>query len=307
MTKRQKSSVLKGLSIVIFVFSLSWLFSSSLQILNFAPEVRETPEVQETLQVQETLPVALAALDFETLFCTATGGYSVCTDKDDYNPESTVYMRGNGFQSGAPLRVKVTRPDGSVVTGDGTFEPWPKDYDTVRTDSTGNFQFEYILNGIEGKYLVEILNDSDSVLATHTFTDGHSIHFDDTATLTPLPVTANTDDVTSTVNAQYDIRFCIGNPGNCSGGRTFSNVHVDFPTGYTIGATATVQDRVGNAGAVSLGATNNVAVTVTTVAGDAGRITITFDAGAIRRGTEASLDVESGTGNGRRLVDIRRL
>ena len=133
---------------------------------------------------------------------------------DDYAPEETVHLHGGGFAPDAPLTVKVTRPDGSVVSGDGTFEPWPKDYDSVRTDWRGGFHFDYILNGVLGEYLVEVLDEDGDILASHMFTDGHVVEF--TVNGTWGPVTANGGDEASRVDAGYDFAFCIGNVGTCS-------------------------------------------------------------------------------------------
>jgi len=108
-------------------------------------------------------------------FCTVDGEYEICTDKDDYAPGETVHISGSGFAAGTGLSVKVTRPDGSVVTGDGSFAPWPTAYDTVITNTEGGFRYDYVLNGIEGEYLIEVLDSSGTVLATHTFTDSRTI------------------------------------------------------------------------------------------------------------------------------------
>jgi hypothetical protein len=108
-------------------------------------------------------------------FCTVNDDYQICTDKDDYAPEETVHITGGGFAAGTSLTIKVTRPDGSAVTGDGSFAPWPTDYDTVVVDTAGGFQFDYVLDGITGKYLVEALDGNGTVLASHTFTDARTI------------------------------------------------------------------------------------------------------------------------------------
>ena len=107
----------------------------------------------------------------DTPFCTVTGDYSVCTDQADYTPSSIVHIAGSGFSPGN-LLVKVTRADGSVVTGDGSFGNWPTAYDYVTVDSDGKLQFDYVLDGIEGQYLIEILDSENNILATHSFTDG---------------------------------------------------------------------------------------------------------------------------------------
>ncbi|MCJ7509974.1 MAG: hypothetical protein MUP14_03700, partial [Dehalococcoidia bacterium] len=133
-----------------------------------------------------------------TQFCTTTGDYSVCTDQADYVPEATVHVTGGGFIPGTSLAMKVTRPDGSTVTGDGSFAAWPTAYDTVIVGDDGTLRYDYVLDGINGEYLVEVLDADGNVLASHTFTDcdcscrividkvtdpaGHSQSFDFTLT-----------------------------------------------------------------------------------------------------------------------------
>lgn len=113
----------------------------------------------------------------ETPFCTAIGDYTVCTDKEDYASGQTVHISGYGFAPGVSLTIKVTRPDGSVVTGDGSFAPWPTAYDAVIADLDGKFDYNYVLDGIQGKYLVEVLDSDGSVLASHNFTDSRTINW----------------------------------------------------------------------------------------------------------------------------------
>lgn len=97
---------------------------------------------------------------------------SVWTDKEDYAPGETVMISGSGFPANTDLVVRVTRPDGSVITGDGSGTPGS---DTVTTDGDGNFTYNYILDGIVGTYLVEVLDGEGNVLASTTFTDGRTI------------------------------------------------------------------------------------------------------------------------------------
>src|SRR5262249_45321753 len=80
----------------------------------------------------------------------------------------TVHISGSGFAANCSLNVKVIRPDGSVVTGDGTFTPG---MDAVTTDSNGAFIDNYILDGVVGTYTVQALSVNDAILATVTFTD----------------------------------------------------------------------------------------------------------------------------------------
>jgi len=55
--------------------------------------------------------------------CPQTGNELVATDQSVYVPGSLVHMTGMGYAPGCDVVVKVTRPDGSVVTGDGSFTP----------------------------------------------------------------------------------------------------------------------------------------------------------------------------------------
>ena len=61
---------------------------------------------------------------------------SVSTDKEDYTPGETVIISGSGFEGNVTLVVRVTRPDGSIVTGDGSFT---EGSDTVTTDAGLSF------------------------------------------------------------------------------------------------------------------------------------------------------------------------
>ena len=80
-----------------------------------------------------------------------------------------MYVTGAGFEAGCTVVVRITRPDGSVITGDGNFTPGS---DVVFTGEDGSLYYEYILNGSEGTYTVDVLGAGDVVLATTTFTDG---------------------------------------------------------------------------------------------------------------------------------------
>jgi hypothetical protein len=100
--------------------------------------------------------------------CAPLGSETVATDKADYAPGETVHMTGTGYSPDCTVRVEVTRPDGSIVRGDGSFEPG---VDDVTTAADGTFAYAYQLNGIEGLYRVRILGASDAELASTTFTD----------------------------------------------------------------------------------------------------------------------------------------
>jgi hypothetical protein len=93
---------------------------------------------------------------------------ALSTDKEDYHPEETVILTGTGFAPNAIYTIAVTRPDGSVVIGDGSFTPGS---DTVLTDASGNFTYNYILDGIMGLYRIDALDANGLIVVTKTFTD----------------------------------------------------------------------------------------------------------------------------------------
>src|SRR5207253_8045648 len=101
-------------------------------------------------------------------FCLQTGLETVQTDKPDYRPEETVHITGTGYQPLCDVTVRVTRPDGSIITGDGSGTPGS---DTVTTDVTGSFAYDYVLYGMTGTYTVDVVDGNGSVLTTATFTD----------------------------------------------------------------------------------------------------------------------------------------
>ena len=139
-------------------------------------------------------------------YCTYTGTYRVCTELDDYSPESTVFVKGNGFAADTNLQIRVTRPDGSIVNGDGSFTEWVPESNTVTTDEIGEFHYDYVLDGILGMYRVDVLDAEGNVIATHFFTDGQ-----------PARVAFSTDAPCSvTVTGGYT------NPGDKTG-KTFNS------------------------------------------------------------------------------------
>ncbi|MEM3483796.1 MAG: hypothetical protein QXW00_03585 [Candidatus Woesearchaeota archaeon] len=101
--------------------------------------------------------------------CAMMGQYKLCTEKYDYSPTQTVQINGSGFTPAETYLVKVTRPDSSVVTGDGSMQPWPTSYDYVTANSEGKFQFQYILTGMIGEYLIQVLNSEGIVVVIHSF------------------------------------------------------------------------------------------------------------------------------------------
>src|SRR6266508_4180837 len=72
--------------------------------------------------------------------CPQTGIETVASDQAEYAPGSIVHITGTGYGAGCDVVMKVTRPDGSVVRGDGSFEPGS---DTVTTDLLGELSYDY--------------------------------------------------------------------------------------------------------------------------------------------------------------------
>jgi hypothetical protein len=137
------------------------------------------------------------------LAVTAQGNPSIWTDKADYAPEETVHVSGSGFDHDTSLTIKVTRPDGSVVTGDGSFVAWPTAYDSVVVNTEGGFRYNYVLDGIEGKYLVEAIDGEGKTLASCTFTDKR-LKTRITLTLSPSSVCGGTS---VTASAKLEFRY----------------------------------------------------------------------------------------------------
>jgi hypothetical protein len=122
----------------------------------------------------------LPATPLGTFTAHAEGGPSIWTDKADYAPNETVTIYGSGFAPGASYDVPVIRPDGSIVTGDGSFTPG---WDTIQADSAGGFTYYYVLNGIAGPYQVRVYDSpwsgdrAEASLASASFTDApHDIN-----------------------------------------------------------------------------------------------------------------------------------
>src|SRR2546430_10750237 len=152
--------------------------------------------------------------------CPQTGNELVATDHAAYVPGSLVHVTGMGYAPGCDVVVKVTRPDGSIVSGDGTFTPGS---DTGTTDFLGGLSYDYQLPSnpaIEGTYSVDVLGLADAVLAHTTFLDAPKV----TGDVSPawVPTSTPTD---FSVLVRDDLA------ANSSG--NFSCLKITVPTGYT--------------------------------------------------------------------------
>lgn len=80
----------------------------------------------------------------------------VTTDKEDYAPEETVIITGTGFNPGS-VTCTITRPDGETESV------------TAVADENGAFTATYLLDGINGTYLLEATDGVN--YASTEFTD----------------------------------------------------------------------------------------------------------------------------------------
>jgi hypothetical protein len=111
----------------------------------------------------EDPPVVLQEEPIATLLQPA-----LATDKGDYGPGETVAVSGTGFLPETAYTIVITRPDGSIITGDGSYTAGS---DTVTSDINGAITYSYILDGISGEYLVEARDGAGTTVATTKFND----------------------------------------------------------------------------------------------------------------------------------------
>lgn len=100
----------------------------------------------------------------------AVSAASIWTDKEDYAPGEVVLISGEGFIPNSELSVDLTRPDGTVQSCDSESCHYRFLDGVLTADENGEFSnYQYDLNGVYGKYSVEI-SDSENTAST-TFTD----------------------------------------------------------------------------------------------------------------------------------------
>lgn len=101
-------------------------------------------------------------------FCPQTNNETVQTDLPSYQPEESVVITGSGYQPDCSVYVRVTRPDGKVYSGDGSFT---EDMDIVTTDAAGGFTYIYSRSGnsIFGRHIINVLGGDLDVFAPAIF------------------------------------------------------------------------------------------------------------------------------------------
>jgi hypothetical protein len=99
---------------------------------------------------------------------------TLSTDQSVYYPGQTVHFSGSGLSASTTYALPVLRPDGSIVTGDGSGTPG---WDQATTDSSGNLAYNYFLAGMDGVFEGRVYPSdwagdwSASPLASATFSD----------------------------------------------------------------------------------------------------------------------------------------
>jgi hypothetical protein len=104
--------------------------------------------------------------------CGQTVGKTVRTDKSKYSHHETVRVTGSGYKPGCDVSVRVIRPDGSTVGGDGGHSART---DIAPANAAGNFSYDYHLSAMDGRYVVEVLGRRGRVLARTDFMDAFGI------------------------------------------------------------------------------------------------------------------------------------
>ena len=142
------------------------------------------------------------------------------TDKTDYSPSETVIITGSNFVPVQLYAIPVIRPDGTIVTGDGSFT---QGWDNITADENGAFTYNYMLDGITGTYEARVYpstwtGDLEEIpLAATTFTDTKPF----TVTITPTSAYAG-ETKTYTINIT-----------NLTHGSNIGSATVSIPTGFT--------------------------------------------------------------------------
>ena len=192
--------------------------------------------------VATVLFAAVAYADSDpALTCAQTGAETVATDKGDYAPEEIVHITGVGYAVSCNVVVRVTRPDGSIVVGDGSFTPGS---DTATTSAGGGLVYDYQLDGILGEYLVEVVGDGGAVLASTTFTDALTF---DQANLDLAP--AFTVKPTSLTSATTTMSFLVEQDSTDT---AIKCIRLQFPAGWTVNSATTSNVSAGSwSGAVT--------------------------------------------------------
>lgn len=115
-----------------------------------------------------------AQADTTPAACTPTGVEVLTADETGYAPGDTVQVSGTGFGTDCGVVMRVSRPDGSSTSGE-----------SATTDSTGALTSSYVLDALEGQYVVEVLGDAEAVLGSVSVAAALPV---DPAPVDPAPV-----------------------------------------------------------------------------------------------------------------------
>ena len=96
-------------------------------------------------------------------FCTPTGAETVATDKVEYQPYESIQVTGSGYEPLCEVAVRIVRPNGTVVMGDGTSGTGAA---VVTTDAAGSFTFTYLRSSsLAGEHIVDVWGQDGNLAA----------------------------------------------------------------------------------------------------------------------------------------------
>ena len=179
---------------------------------------------------------------------------TLTTDKADYSPEETVAIAGTAFDPGQTYDMVVIRPDGSIIRGDGNFNPdhsYTCDaanaavvdcWDSVTADSGGSLTYQYVLDGIAGSYEIRAYaspwsgDRSLPAITSVTFTDATV----NGAVFSILDSTCTTPTSSFTVGSTACARATV----SVGGGGTNPDMRFQWYNSATISAATLVSDSL---------------------------------------------------------------
>ena len=94
---------------------------------------------------------------------------TITLNAEEFVPGQTVEVNGSGFSADYEYAIFVIRPDGWIIKNDRT-----SGFDSVVSDTQGNFVYEYTLESIAGEYQIFAIDPSNPIsdlLGFTTFTN----------------------------------------------------------------------------------------------------------------------------------------
>ena len=119
----------------------------------------EIKTVEDSMVKQGDGKTTVSGLDhFTPFFNILKDEPKVTTDKGSYKPGDEAVISGKGFPSETDIELRITDPNNLSISVN------------LKTDNKGDFDYKYIVTGLKGEYLVEVLLGGVAVAQT-TFKD----------------------------------------------------------------------------------------------------------------------------------------